>query len=639
MALKMNLIGTKLNSLKRIYKTILVILNDLFLAFTCWLVFGPPMPTFISNDSSYSLVSLIQSQIYSFALPAFLFLTYFYFFGYYKSLIRFFDSRDSIFLCVSGSLLFGFSWAIIYILQFEQIATDLLSIIVLQGLLLSSVLYAFINISRDVAKYFLYPYQTNDNAIPVVIFGSGESAKALLNALQSNAAKKVIAIFDNSSVFKNLLINNIPIISSLSRLSELKSKYPNLQVFLAIPNIKTEERRKIISDLESIKVAVRTVPSLTELISDQKKMTDLQELSIDDILPGARISNATVSEASSKTFFVSGAGGSIGAEITRQLLSGNPKKIILYELSEYSLFQIERECIAIIDSKDLDTAIVPILGDIRDQKNLNYIFKKFQVDHIYHAAAYKHVPIVEDENNLSIAAENNILGTYNLAQAAVENSIQSFVMISTDKAVRPTNIMGATKRFAEIIIQSINARTDVTKFSMVRFGNVINSSGSVIPLFLDQISQGGPVTVTDKNVMRYFMTIPEASSLVLQAGEMSIGGEVFILDMGEQIRIYDLAKKLIHLSGRNYIEAEGQIEDGIQILEVGLRPGEKMYEELLISGSEIKTHNPKIFKAIESFIKPDQLEPILEQMKESISNYDNKGILNILVENVEGFER
>jgi FlaA1/EpsC-like NDP-sugar epimerase len=206
-------------------------------------------------------------------------------------------------------------------------------------LLLSSVLYAFINISRDVAKYFLYPYQTDDNAIPVVIFGSGESAKALLNALQSNAAKKVIAIFDNSSVFKNLLINNIPIISSLSRLSELKSKYPNLQVFLAIPNIKTEERRKIITDLESIKVAVRTVPSLTELISDQKKMTDLQELSIDDILPGARISNATVSAASSKTFFVSGAGGSIGAEITRQLLSVTQKKSFYMSFQNIAFFR------------------------------------------------------------------------------------------------------------------------------------------------------------------------------------------------------------------------------------------------------------------------------------------------------------
>tara|TARA_Y100001968_G_C19165644_1_gene623067 strand:- start:218 stop:817 length:600 start_codon:yes stop_codon:yes gene_type:complete len=199
--------------------------------------------------------------------------------------------------------------------------------------------------------------------------------------------------------------------------------------------------------------------------------------------------------------------------------------------------------------------------------------------------------------------------------------------------------MGATKRFAEIIIQSINASTDGTRLSMVRFGNVINSSGSVIPLFLDQISQGGPVTVTDKNVMRYFMTIPEASSLVLQAGEMSTGGEVFILDMGEQIKIYDLAKKLIHLSGRNYVEDEEQFDDGIQILEVGLRPGEKMYEELLISGSENKTDNPKIFKANESFIQLDRLQPILEQMKECIINYDNSKILNILTENVEGFKR
>jgi FlaA1/EpsC-like NDP-sugar epimerase len=245
--------------------------------------------------------------------------------------------------------------------------------------------------------------------------------------------------------------------------------------------------------------------------------------------------------------------------------------------------------------------------------------------------------LVEDENNLAIAAENNILGTYNLAQVAVHNNVSSFVMISTDKAVRPTNVMGATKRFAEIIIQSLNASTDVTRFSMVRFGNVINSSGSVIPLFLDQISKGGPVTVTDKNVMRYFMTIPEASSLVLQAGEMSSGGEVFILDMGEQIKIYDLAKKLINLSGRNYLEEEG--EDGIQILEVGLRPGEKMYEELLISGSEIKTDNPKIFKANESYIKFDRLQPILQQMEEFIRENNNDRILSILSENVEGFER
>jgi FlaA1/EpsC-like NDP-sugar epimerase len=633
----MNLIGTKLNSLTRRVKTLLVLLNDLFLAFVCWLVFGPPMATVISDQNSFNLLEVIYSQIYTFAFPVLLFLLYLYFFGYYRSLIRFFDSRDSIFLCVSGSLLFGFSWASIYILQFDIIQTNFLPIILLQGLLLSAVLYAFINISRDVAKFFLYPYDKDKNAIPVVIYGSGQSAQDLVLILQNYRTMHVIAIFDNSEVFKNLQINNIPIISNFKKLAELKSKHENLQVFLATPNITTEQRRSIISDLASIKVAVRTVPSLTELISDQKKLSDIQELSIDDILPGARISNADVKDASSKTFFISGAGGSIGAEITRQLLAANPKRVILYELSEYSLFSIERECLAIKASKKLDTFVVPILGDIRDKNNLKNVFKNFDIDHIYHAAAYKHVPLVEDKNNLAIAAANNILGTYNLAQVAADNNVNSFVMISTDKAVRPTNIMGATKRFAEIIIQSINANSDLTSFSMVRFGNVINSSGSVIPLFLDQISKGGPVTVTDKNVMRYFMTIPEASSLVLQAGEMSSGGEVFILDMGEQIKIYDLAKKLIHLSGRNYIEEEDG--DGIQILEVGLRPGEKMYEELLISGSEIKTDNPKIFKANESYIQFDLLQPILEQMKESIRDYDNEKILSILTENVEGFER
>ena len=633
----MNLIGNKLNSLNRKTKTLLVLLNDLLLAFICWLVFGPPMATIISNNTFYNLIELLQSQIYSFLFPAIIFLSYFYFFGYYKSLIRFFDSRDSIFLCVSGSLIFGFSWAGIYTLQFDLIPTGLLSIILLQGLLLSAVLYAFINISRDVAKYFLYPYEKDKNANPVVIYGSGESAQTLLNALQNDSSKHVVAIFDDTSIFKNLQINNIPIIASFNKLIDLKGKYENLQVYLAIPNIKTERRRKIISDLETIKVAVRTVPSFTELISDQKRMTDLQELSIDDILPGARISNVIVDNADSKTFFVSGAGGSIGAEITRQLLSGNPRQIILFELSEYNLFAIERECLAIIDSKQLDTLVIPILGDIRDLDNLKYIFTKFSIDYVYHAAAYKHVPLVENDNNLAKASENNIIGTNNLAKAAIDGDVNSFVMISTDKAVRPTNVMGATKRFAEIIIQSLNDSTTNTRFSMVRFGNVINSSGSVIPLFMNQISQGGPVTVTDKKVERYVMTIPEASSLVIQAGEMSSGGEVFILDMGEQVRIYDLAKKLIHLSGRNFVEDEN--EEGIQIIEVGLRPGEKMYEELLISGSEIKTENKKIFKANESFISQKDLSPILEKMQNCIKIYDNEGIIKILSSYVEGFTR
>jgi FlaA1/EpsC-like NDP-sugar epimerase len=633
----MNLIGTKLNSLQRTQKTILVLLNDLFLSFVCWIVFGPPMATIISSELSADLWSIIDSQKYSFIFPAIIFLVYFYFFGYYKSLIKYFDSRDSIFVCVSGSLIFGFSWATIYILQFEIIPTGFLAIILLQALLLSAVLYAFINISRDVAKFFLYPRESDEDAKPVIIFGSGKSAAELLNAFQNDSSKNVVGIFDDSLKLKNTQINNIPIISSFKRLVKLKLEHENLQVFLAMPNITTEARRKIISDLETIKVSVRTVPSMSELISDQKRMTDIQALSIDDILPGARITAASVNNAATSSFLISGAGGSIGSEITRQILLNNPKIIILFEMSEFNLFKIERECSVIISSENLSTNVIPVLGDIRDTENLKHIFSSYNIDTVYHAAAYKHVPLVEDENNIAKAAENNILGTFNIAQAAIQNNVNSFVMISTDKAVRPTNVMGATKRFAEIIIQSLNDYNDSIKFSMVRFGNVINSSGSVIPLFIDQIAIGGPVTITDKDVMRYFMTIPEASNLVLQAGELSSGGEVFILDMGEQIKIYDLAKKLIHLSGRNYANTHSQ--EGIKIVEIGLRPGEKMYEELLISGLEIKTENEKIFKANETFVKYDELLPVVLEMQACILKHDNHGILNILAEQVEGFER
>ena len=633
----MNLIGTKLNSLQRTQKTILVLLNDLLLSFVCWIVFGPPMATIISSELSADLWSIIDSQKYSFIFPAIIFLVYFYFFGYYKSLIKYFDSRDSIFVCVSGSLIFGFSWAAIYILQFEIIPTGFLAIILLQALLLSAVLYAFINISRDVAKFFLYPRESDEDAKPVIIFGSGKSAAELLNAFQNDSSKNVVGIFDDSLKLKNTQINNIPIISSFKRLVKLKLEHENLQVFLAMPNITTEARRKIISDLETIKVSVRTVPSMSELISDQKRMTDIQALSIDDILPGARITAASVKNAATSSFLISGAGGSIGSEITRQILLNNPKIIILFEMSEFNLFKIERECSVIISSENLSTNVIPVLGDIRDTENLKYIFSRYSIDTVYHAAAYKHVPLVEDEHNIAKAAENNILGTFNIAQAAIQNNVNSFVMISTDKAVRPTNVMGATKRFSEIIIQSLNDYNDSIKFSMVRFGNVINSSGSVIPLFIDQIALGGPVTITDKDVMRYFMTIPEASNLVLQAGELSSGGEVFILDMGEQIKIYDLAKKLIHLSGRNYANTDTQ--EGIKIVEIGLRPGEKMYEELLISGLEIKTENEKIFKANETFVQYDELLPVVLEIQECILKQDNHGILNILAEHVEGFER
>ena len=631
----MNAIGIKLSGLNRKTKFLIVVLNDLFFALVCWLVFGPPMATYIASEFSTGIFEIFYNEWKSFLFPALISISYLYAFGFYKSLIKFFDSKDSILLSLTGSLVFGFTWFAIHIYQFNIISTSFLSIALLQGFLLSAVFYAFLNISRDVAKYLLYPYNTNSDAKNIVIYGAGASGNELFHSILLDPSKRLIAFFDDSKNLKDRQINNIPILGSFDQLEILKKKYSDLEVLLAIPSIDTEKRREIISKLERIKVAVRTVPSFHELISDQKKMTDIQNLSLNDLLPRARVAKDLVEDVLDKTLLISGAGGSIGSEITRQLLENNPKAIILYEISEFNLFNLERSCVALKNSKKLKTKIIPILGDIKDSSNLNYIFQKFSVDSIYHAAAYKHVPLVEDENNVTVACENNIIGTYNLALQAIDHQVQSFVMISTDKAVRPSNVMGASKRMAEIIIQSLNDSQENTKFSMVRFGNVINSSGSVIPLFLDQISKGGPLTITHKNVTRYFMTIPEASNLVLQASQMAKGGEVFILDMGEQLKIYDLAKRLIHLSGRNISSEPGS--EGIEIVEVGLRPGEKMFEELLISGDQLPTENPKIFMSMESFPSLEIINPIIDSIKSAISKNKHNEIVKLLKENVEGY--
>ena len=616
-------------------KKLIIFANDFFLALICWLVFGPPMATVIASEFSSGVFEILLGEWQSFVIPALLAQTYLYIFGFYKTIIKFFDSKDSIFITSTGSLVFGFSWALMHVYQFQIVSTSFLSIAFLQGLLLAAVLYAFLNLSRDLAKYILYPRDTNIDARPVVIYGAGSSGNELFQSVLLDPTLKVVAFYDDSSQLKNRQINNIPILGSFKKLAHLKKEHKNLEVFLAIPSIDTKTRRAIISKLEDIKVAVRTVPSFHELMSDQKKMTDIQNLSLNDLLPRGRVETNTISNAENQNILISGAGGSIGSEIVRQVLGNNPLSIILLEVSEYNLYVIEKECIAIKKSKNLDTQIIPYLGDIRDENHLNNFFQKYKINSVFHSAAYKHVPLVEDQNNIIKACENNILGTYYLALASINNNVDSFVMISTDKAVRPSNIMGASKRMAEMLIQSLDIKSLNTKFSMVRFGNVINSSGSVIPLFLDQISRGGPVTVTDKNVTRYFMTIPEAANLVLQASDMAQGGEVFILDMGEQLNIMDLAKRLVHLSGRSI--ATTNKEEGIEIIEVGLRPGEKMFEELLISGDQLKTKNPKIYKSMESFPSADQMKDLIDKVNIAIDQNDHLKLIQIFKDNVEGY--
>ena len=630
-----NLMRQRLQLLSSKSKLFLLFFSDILMAMTAWVVFGPPLINYIGTEFSYPILKTIYDQFFQFLIPALCSIFFMWFFGFYRSLIRFFDSMDAILTALIGSLIFGFGWALIYLSQLNFSDSNIIFIAFLQGIILSFLFYALINIIRIIARILIYPNSNEENAVPVVIYGAGAAGKELMEAVQIDKSKNLIAFYDDSYDLKNRLINKVPIYGSQKKLAELKTKYPNLEVLLAIPSLDQNERKDVISKLEELKISVRTVPAFHELIFDEKKMSDIQNLTIDDLIPGRKTEELNIAKPEDREFLVTGAGGSIGSEIVRQLLNQNPKKIILYDISEYSLFRIHEE-VKIIKSKNgFSTHVIPILGNILDSIHLKRVFSEHAVDTIYHAAAFKHVPLVQDKNNISKSVENNFIGTYKLANEALNANVKSFVLVSTDKAVRPTNVMGASKRMAEIAIQVLNEMNQNSKLSMVRFGNVINSSGSVIPLFLEQISKGGPITITHKDVERYFMTIPEASNLVIQSGEMMSGGEVFILDMGKQMKVLDIAKRLIHLSGRSV--SENSNSEGIEIIEVGLRDGEKMYEELLISGDEEKTVNKKIFMSKEKFVSNEVFLQLLNSTKEAISENDISKLISLMEEYVDGF--
>ena len=630
-----NLFRQRLQLLSSKSKLFLLFFSDITMAMTAWIVFGPPLINYIGTEFSYPILNTINDQFFQFLIPAFCSIFFMWFFGFYKSLIRFFDSMDAILTALIGSLIFGFGWTLVYLAQLNFLESNIIFITFLQGIILSFLFYALINITRIIARILIYPNSKEENAIPVVIYGAGAAGKELMEAVQIDRTKSLVAFYDDSKNLKNRLINKVPIYGSQKKLAELKIKYPNLEVLLAIPSLDQNERKDVISRLEELKISVRTVPAFHELIFDEKKMSDIQNLTMDDLIPGRKIEELKIAKSEEREFLITGAGGSIGSEIVRQLLNQNPKKIILFDISEYSLFRIYEEVKLIKAKNELSTLVIPVLGNILDSQHLQRIFLEHVIDTVYHAAAFKHVPLVQDKNNISKSIENNFIGTYKLAKEALRANVKSFVLISTDKAVRPTNVMGASKRMAEIAVQVLNEQNQNSKLSMVRFGNVINSSGSVIPLFLEQISRGGPITITHKDVERYFMTIPEASNLVIQAGEMMSGGEVFILDMGKQMKVLDIAKRLIHLSGRSV--SENSNSEGIEIIEVGLRDGEKMYEELLISGDEEKTINKKIFMSKEKFVTNEVFLELLNSTKKAISENDISKLTSLMEEYVDGF--
>jgi FlaA1/EpsC-like NDP-sugar epimerase len=407
-----------------------------------------------------------------------------------------------------------------------------------------------------------------------------------------------------------------------------------------MPSVSRSRRSQVIKMLEPYAVHVTTVPGLHDLASGKLKADDIREVGINDLLgrvavePDLELLNANIKE---KVVLVTGAGGSIGSELCRQIIRLNPGALILYERSEHDLYLIENEMLEMAQKLYPGKAnrVAPILASILDRNRIEAVCKAFGVETIYHAAAYKHVPMVE--KNPSEAVRNNVLGTYRVAQAAINSGVETFVLISTDKAVRPTNTMGATKRFAEMILQQLAQQKDaVTRFTMVRFGNVLGSSGSVIPLFREQIKNGGPVTVTDAKIIRYFMTIPEAAQLVIQAGAMGEGGEVFVLDMGEPVKILDMAKRLIHLSGLEIKDDENP-EGDIEIVFTGLRPGEKLYEELLIGENDSSTGHPRIMSANEDCLTWEALSNYMVQFEHAVDSNDVEKSREILVEAVKGF--
>jgi len=631
----MNTYSSVLRTLSRKYKLLILSCVDSLTAFACWIVFGPPFTAFIASNFEVSLYQLISQNYLNFLIP--LLLTYIYFIntGFYRSSIRYSDSRNLIIRSLIGSLIFGLSWGTVYLLENEILRNQFLIATILKSIFLSYVFYAFLQISRDIARIIINYAEPNKSGKHVLIYGAGSAGNELYQALKLNPGFNIIGFYDDSKALSGAEINNIKIYGKEKHLMKLSKQYPGLEVYLAIPSLSLSERRSVISSLEKFKIAVRTIPSLHELVADQKKMVEMQDLNIHDILPRDPVGKSSVSFFG-LNIMITGAGGSIGSEIVRQALSGNPKKIVLLELSETNLYLIQEEIESIIKARDLKLEVVYVLGDVKDKFRLKDIISNHMIDYIYHAAAYKHVPIVEYHENISEGLKNNIFGTKALCEVASECKVKKVVFISTDKAVRPTNIMGASKRIAEMVVQSMDASSEQTKFCIVRFGNVINSSGSVIPLFRKQIAEGGPLTITHKKVTRYFMTISEASSLVIQAAELAEGGDVFILDMGDQVKILDLAEKLIYLSGRS-IDHDGYGE-GIEIKEIGLRPGEKLYEELLISGDKLNTQNDKIFKSIENYPSNEILEKVLNDLYNSSLENNVIKIRDVLKEHVEGFE-
>lgn len=478
--------------------------------------------------------------------------------------------------------------------------------------------------------------------IRVAIYGAGESGRQLIQMLRQGSTYQPVALLDDSTVAQGTYVAGLRVMAP-NQVEKLVHTMDVAAVLLAMPSATKARRSEILKSMERFQVRLMTVPGMDEIVAGRAKLDDLNDINIEDLLgrdpvaPQAHLLGANIT---GKVVMVTGAGGSIGGELCRQILSHKPRRLVLFELSEFALYTIEQELLA-LRTPDNRCEILAILGSIQSAERVSTTLRMFGVQTVYHAAAFKHVPMVE--HNVAEGVRNNVFGTRTVLEAAVVARVEAFIMVSTDKAVRPTNVMGASKRLAELVCQAKAQAMGVkTQISMVRFGNVLGSSGSVIPLFRRQIAAGGPLTVTHPQITRFFMTIPEAAQLVIQAGAMGHGGDVFVLDMGEPVRISDMAAQMARLHGlRPVMFAKGKdatiLEGEIAIQFTGLRPGEKLYEELLIGDSPAPTQHPRIMTATERFVPEAKLLPLLDRLSEACARNDISAIRQVMIDAQTGY--
>jgi len=558
----------------------------------------------------------------------------FFYCGLYREIFRYSGSIAFGRLIKVGSLYFIFITLVFTIIGVHGVPRTV-------GIIQPIVLMLLVIASRAFAAYWLgneYRSQLKLAALPrALIYGAGYAGRQLAVTLTNSPDIRVVGFLDDDPSLQGRIMAGKQIYPT-NRLMELSADLNVAEVLLAIPSANRLNRNKIIERVQHAKLKIRTLPSIRDIIAGKISINDLRLLDIDDLLGRDVVfpdEHLLAKNTLGKTVLVTGAGGSIGSELCRQILRCHPKNLILVDQSEFALYQIHQELIrSYSEVNGFELSITPILSTVTSRSRMRFLISENIPHIIYHAAAYKHVPLVED--NILDSIFNNTIGTMNIAQLAEEFGVPNFVLISTDKAVRPTNVMGATKRLSEMILQALANKSSKTRFSMVRFGNVLDSSGSVVPKFKEQIRCGGPVTVTDFEMTRFFMTIPEAAQLVMQAGALSVGGDVFLLDMSSPVKIVQLARKMIELSGLQVKDANNPNGD-IEIIEVGMRPGEKLFEELLIDGKAIPTPHPKIFMAHEDFLSWEILEKSLLRLISATELNDKDLAISLLKDLVSGY--